>query len=79
MVSSQSKPKPGDTVVLTGAPRGLLDNLPMEDRQAISEVVGKPIRLKNYDDAGRAELEFTDRNGGIHFIYVSADIIKAAD
>jgi len=59
-------------------PRGLLDDLPKEDQKAISEIVGKPVRLNEYDDDGRAELKFTDSDGGIHFIYVSADAIRIA-
>ncbi len=77
-MSPQNKPKPGDPVVLTEVPPGLLDGLPMEDQRAISEVVGKPILLTEYDDEGRAELKFTDRDGVIHFIYVSPNIIRAA-
>jgi hypothetical protein len=69
---------PGDTVVLREVPRGLLDGLPKEDQKAISEIVGKPVRLNEYDDEGRAELRFTDSNGGIHFIYVSPDVIRTA-
>ena len=72
------KPLPGDTVVLREAPSGLLDGLPTEDRRAISEIVGKPVQLNEYDDAGRAELEFTDRDGVMHFIYVNPDLICAA-
>ncbi len=61
------KPKPGDTVMLTEVPPGMLDDLPADDQQAINEVVGKPIVLNAYDDAGRAELEFKDRNGDFHW------------
>jgi len=71
------KPKPGDTVVLTEVPRGLLDDLPQADKQAVSEAVGKPIALNGYDDDGRAELQFTDDSGVIHFIYVKPDFIRA--
>ena len=69
------KPAPGDAVVLRDVPRGLLDDLPMEDQRAICEIVGKPVRLNEYDEDGRAELEFTDSEGVIHFIYVSPDVI----
>ena len=79
MKSAHRKPKPGDTVVLKELPGGLLDGLPAEDQQAISAIVGKPIRLNEYDEAGRAELEFTDCGGGIHFIYVSPDALRTAD
>ena len=73
------KPKPGETVVLLGVPAGMLVDLPLEDQQAINEVVGKPILLNGYDDAGRAELEFKDRNGVIHFIYVRLEFVRAVD
>ena len=77
-MSSRDKPKPGDTVVLTAIPPGLLDNLPIEDQRAISEIVGKPVRLNEYADEGRAELEFTGRDGEVHFVYVSPNFIRAA-
>jgi hypothetical protein len=69
---------PGDTVVLREVPQGLLDGLPEEDQRATSEIVGKPLRLNEYDDVGRAELEFTDSKGVVHFIYVSPDVIRIA-
>jgi hypothetical protein len=72
------KPVPGDTVLLREVPSGLLDGLPTEDQRAISEIAGKPVQLIEYDDAGRAELEFTDREGVVHFIYVNPDHICAA-
>jgi hypothetical protein len=77
-MTSESKPKPGDTVLLTHVPSGLLDNLPKEDQTAISEIVGKPVRLNDYDEQGRAELEFKDSSGGIHFVYVSPTVIRVA-
>lgn len=72
------KPKPGEMVILIEVPRGMLDDLPPEDQQAIADVVGKPIRLNEYDDAGRAELEFKDGNGHLHYIWVIPEFIKAA-
>jgi len=62
--------------VLTEVPQGLLDDLPSEDQQAICEIVGKPILLVEYDEDGRAELEFRDRDGNFHFIYVNPGFIK---
>jgi len=53
------KPKPGDMVVLTAVPLGLLDGLPEEDQHAITAIVGKPVLLVGYDD-GRAEIFFDD-------------------
>jgi hypothetical protein len=69
------KLKPGDTVVLTAVPPGMLDGLPSEDQQAITEIVGKPILLTQFDEDGRAELEFQDRNGYFHVLYVKPEFI----
>jgi hypothetical protein len=77
--AENTKPKPGDTVVLIEVPPGLLDGLPIEDQQGINEVVGKPVLLNEYDGVGRAELEFKDRNGVIHFIYVDPAFIRAVN
>jgi hypothetical protein len=71
------QPKPGDLVVVTSVPAGFLDDLPSEDQQAITAVIGKPILLKEYDDVGRAELEFRDDHGSIHWIYVHPSFIRA--
>lgn len=70
-----NKPQPGNMVVLRELPPGLLDDLCEEDGNAMTEIVGKPILLVEYDDKGRAELEFTDRAGVIHFIYVGPEFI----
>jgi hypothetical protein len=72
------EPKPGDTVVLTKLPVGMLNDLPMEDQEAISEIVGKPILLCENDDAGRAELGFKDGKGVTHFVYVAPEFIGKA-
>jgi hypothetical protein len=71
------EPKPGEWVVLTEVPPGMLDDLPLDDQQAIVEVVGKPIVLRGYDDDGRAELEFEDRDGNGHVIFVDLRFIRA--
>jgi hypothetical protein len=77
--AQNTKPKPGDTVVLTAVPPGMVEDLPSEDQQAITEIVGKPILLTQFDEDGRAELEFQDRNGNFHVLYVQPEfIIKAA-
>jgi hypothetical protein len=76
--TSRMKLNPGDMVILTAVPQGFVDDLPEEDQQAIREIVGKPVLLVEYDDVGRAELEFNDREGQTHFIFVAADLIKAA-
>jgi hypothetical protein len=70
------KPKPGHRIILIELPPGFLHDLPQEDQQAIEDVLGKPIRLSDYDADGRAELEFRDRNGCLHKIYVSPEFIR---
>jgi hypothetical protein len=73
----KNKAEPGDSVVLTELPPGLLDGLPAEDQRAISNAVGKLVQIE-YDDDGRAELEFTDADGVIRFIYVNPNFIERA-
>jgi hypothetical protein len=68
--------KPGDMVVLDELPPGFLQDLPEEDQYAISEIVGKPVEFVGYDDDGRVELTFTDRNEVIHFMWVGRDFIR---
>ena len=78
MSKADRKPVPGDVVVLGELPGGLLDGSPIEDQRAISNIVGKPVRLSDYDSDGRAELQFTDTEGVVHFVYVSPDVIRLA-
>jgi hypothetical protein len=59
-MNDNTKPKPGETVVLTTVPPGFLDDLPQEDPHAITAIVGKPVLLVGYDEIGRAELRFED-------------------
>jgi len=72
----KKKPKPGEKVILKALPPGFIDDLPEEDQRAISAVVGKPIILNKYENDGRAELEFTDNEDTIHFIYVDPRFMK---
>jgi len=69
---------PGSTAVLTAIPPGLLDGLPEEDQRAISAIAGKRLLFASYDEEGRAELEFTDSEGIIHFIDVPPEFVKSA-
>ena len=73
------EPKPGELVVLTEVPPGMLDDFPLEDQQAIVEIVGKPIALRGYDDDGRAELEFIDHAQISHVIFVAPRFIRAVE
>jgi|WetSurMetagenome_2_1015567.scaffolds.fasta_scaffold255944_1 hypothetical protein len=72
------KPKPGTRVILVKVPPELLHGLSEEKQAAISAIIGKPVLLVDYDADDRAELEFMDRNKGIHFVYVDPMYIKAA-
>jgi hypothetical protein len=78
MNEKSNKPKPGEMVVLVGLPPRFFDDLPEEDQLAISSVIGQAIILKGYDKDGRAELEFTEKNGIIRFIYVSPEFVRRA-
>ena len=78
MTPNDQRPKAGDTVVLTSLPDGLIDGLPTEEQDAISEIVGKLVTLLEYDELSRAELEFRDRAETIHSIWVNPNFIKAA-
>jgi hypothetical protein len=72
------KPKPGSTVILKEVPPGLLDGLLKEDQHAISEAVGRKVLLNEYDELGRAELQFTSPDGAIHFIWVDPKFLVPA-
>jgi hypothetical protein len=74
-----NRAKPGDRVMLARIPPGLLDGLPDEDQNAIVNALGEPLVLNEYDDTGRAELEFKDERGVIHFIYVDPSYILPID
>lgn len=70
VTSKGRKPTRTEKVILTGLPPRFLDDLPVEDQEAIRAVIGKALVLNEYDKDGRAELEFRDKRGVIHFIYV---------
>jgi len=78
MRSRDKLPKPGDTVVLIGLSPGFLDDLPDEDKKAVSEIIGKPVRLNEYEEDGRAELEFKDGDGNLHFVYITPNFVRPA-
>jgi hypothetical protein len=68
----------GEMVVVKGVPPGLLEGLPGDDQTAISEIIGKPVLLVGYDDSGKAELQFTERDGATHSIWVNASFLRLA-
>jgi hypothetical protein len=69
------KMEPGDLVILTSVPQALLKGLPKEDKTAIREVIGRPVLLTGFF-YGQAELEFKDRDGDDHTIWVDLDRIR---
>ena len=70
MAAHRKKPEPEERVLLLGLPSRFLDGLPRQDQRAISRVVGKPVRLVKYERDGRAELEFVEKNGTSHSIWI---------
>lgn len=66
---------PGDLVVLSSVPPGLLEGLEKKDQEAITSIVGKPVLFNEIDEHGRAELQFKDSSGIIHFIWVSPELL----
>ena len=70
--------KRGHKAIVTSLPQGFLDDLPKKDQAAVTAIVGKPIRFLGFDEAGRAELEFREADGTLHFIYLAPKFIRAA-
>ena len=75
--SSGRLPKKGTKVVLQKLPPGLIDGLPEEDQRAIRAIVGTPIKFSGFDELGRLELQFVEKDGTGHSIYVSRQFVKA--
>jgi hypothetical protein len=71
----KKRPKPGEKVILKALPPRFLDDLPAEEQRAISARIGRPIMLMRYERDGRAELEFMDKDDGIHTLYVHPKFI----
>jgi hypothetical protein len=68
--------KRGQKVIVTELPDGFLDDLPKEDQDAITAIVGKPIRFRGFDDDGRGELEFRESNGTMHVLYLAKKFFR---
>lgn len=60
----------GDTVKLLNASEGLLRGLPSTDQSAIQDQVNKTMTIQSFNEYDHIELEFTDANGDMHFIWV---------
>jgi len=65
--------------ILTELPPGFLDDLPEKDQRALLATVGTAIRLVGFDDIGQAELEFQERDGTFHTIFVARKFIQSVD
>ena len=63
-------------VILDALPAGFVNDLPHQDQKALLERVGKAVILSGYDDDGRAELEFKDREGIFHTICVDPRFVR---
>jgi hypothetical protein len=77
LAETQSRPRVGDHVVLKGVPPGFLTDLPRSDKTAIAKKIGRRVRLVGYERDGRAELEFRDSRGVLHYIYPNPRFISA--
>lgn len=60
--------------ILKSTPFVLLKGLPKTDKEAIRDIVGKSILLVSHTD-NEAELEFVDKNGNTHNIWVNEKFV----
>jgi hypothetical protein len=70
------KAKVAKKAVVKELPPGWLDDLPREDQEAITAILGKPISVVRDDEDGRVVLEFDDKQGDTHFIYVEPEFVE---
>lgn len=71
-----------DRVRFLKASAGLLRGLPRSDRQAILSAVGGVYRIQGFNVVGYAELEFSDAQGTMHFVWVEPEnlrLVRARD
>jgi hypothetical protein len=67
--------KLGDQVILLGVPPTLMENLPDEDKAAITAAIGTPVIFMGFS-YGQAEVKFLDLHGNDHTIWVDQRHIK---
>lgn len=67
----------GCTVTVLSLPAGFLDGLEPVDQAAVQAIVGHLVMFNEYDQRGYAELQFTDANGVIHFIWLPPAYLAA--
>lgn len=73
-----TRPVGGLAVKLRGVPRELLFGLPKEDQAAITLAVGTTVTLIGLI-AGQAEVEFRDRAGNFHTLWVDVTMCAAGE
>jgi hypothetical protein len=73
----QRKLNRGQRVILKPLPTEVMGNLPRDEQQIITAVVGRPIVFFNeYKRDGRAELEFVGDDNTTHLIYIDPTFVK---
>jgi len=82
-VAIAAEPAAGEQVILLALPPGFENGLPDDDVRAIRAMVGQAVLLLEYDEDGRALLEFDDPFDGVpgtcnhtHTIWVTPQFIK---
>lgn len=68
---------PGRSVILKSVPPGLLAGLPADDQKAIRSIVGQPVTFVGFS-FGQAEVEFVDREGDGHTIWIEPSYLQPA-
>lgn len=70
--------QPGMTVKLLRVPDSLLADLPRADQNAIKAAARESLVAGEPDGHGNVELEFRDRHGQTHWIWVDPKIVEVA-
>ena len=65
--------------ILTTIPPGFLDGLESDVQDAVKGIVGKPVTFAGHDQYGHAELEFIDKNGINHSIWVDPAFVSKVE
>jgi hypothetical protein len=76
-VDSTGKPlSVGDTVEIREIPVELLRGLPAVDQAAIASKVGANVEIASFDEAGNAELEFSEPGNEFRTIWIAPRCLK---
>jgi hypothetical protein len=66
----------GDTVQIREIPVELLRGLPAADQVAIASKVGANVQIESFDEAGNAELEFSEPDNEFRTIWIHPRWLK---